>query len=627
MAKIVLRFPKCDGGEEEGLNNPGTETFKGRIGEYLARECAQNTTDAAYDGCAELRFSLLDIRVSELPCAEEVKAVLKACEDYWHADEKARRFFSKAQTFLCGKTVKVLRVSDFNTTGLSGSDDDKQGKWYGLVRSSGVSNKGQGAAGSFGIGKFAHFAASGIQTVYYATRADEGPAFQGIVRLATYLDSNGDKKRGTGYICKHDPNDNNVPFQSLRNDEIPRMFCRTERGTDIYIPAYLPAYDEPSRWSEKLLFSIINNFWLSVHLEKIRFRIGDTVIAKSNIDEIVHKYKYYPEFEAERFYDAYRNGQVFRKYIDDLGEVEFRITERKHTHNPPVAYARASGMTIGTWGYFRSRKPFSGVFICHGKEGNEILRQMEPPRHDSWDPNRRADGQTIINAIKAWIRECITEMFPVGEADRFELDALSRYLPADDVATGEDSFDEAKQRDNKDGFESQPTKPQKNFSKTVVTPPNAADEEGEGRQATREHGESGGGKEGPGEGGIDPKPGDNKDTGGRPRATLEGEQKGDARTMAVRYVSCRSFYESADASYCVILRTKRAFGGRIAFAAECDDGSIAPLTIEKATFESGREIEISQDKRALEIQLEADTVTRCRIRFEEKEKMSLRIVG
>lgn len=82
--------------------------------------------------------------------------------EYWNDgnNQKTTRFFDKAIDVFNQDFIDVLRISDFNTTGLTGSDKDYNSAWQNLVKSSGVSNKGGTSGGSFGIGKSAPFACS-----------------------------------------------------------------------------------------------------------------------------------------------------------------------------------------------------------------------------------------------------------------------------------------------------------------------------------------------------------------------------------------------------------------------------------------------------------------------------------
>ena len=56
-------------------------------------------------------------------------------------------------TICNSETIRVLRISDYNTTGLLGSDKIKNSPCQDLVKSSGVLNKSGELGGSFGIGK------------------------------------------------------------------------------------------------------------------------------------------------------------------------------------------------------------------------------------------------------------------------------------------------------------------------------------------------------------------------------------------------------------------------------------------------------------------------------------------
>lgn len=65
----------------------------------------------------------------------------------------------------------MLRVSDYNTTGLKGAfSDNKITPWKSLVQGNAFSVKStDNVAGSYGIGKAAPFVVSGLQTVFYRT--------------------------------------------------------------------------------------------------------------------------------------------------------------------------------------------------------------------------------------------------------------------------------------------------------------------------------------------------------------------------------------------------------------------------------------------------------------------------
>lgn len=110
-------------------------------------------------------------------------------------------FCAKALSWTEGNELTVLEVSDYGTKGLNGADGERNGSWFGLVQSGGVSINQDDAGGAFGIGKKAPFAGSFARTVFYSTlNRSGGRAFQGVTTLTTHLDATGEKTQGAGFI-------------------------------------------------------------------------------------------------------------------------------------------------------------------------------------------------------------------------------------------------------------------------------------------------------------------------------------------------------------------------------------------------------------------------------------------
>ena len=63
-----------------------------------------------------------------------------------------RNFFKNAYEKIGAETIHMLRISDYNTSGLTGSRGLINTNWTNLTKSSGVSDKRGAAGGSFGIG-------------------------------------------------------------------------------------------------------------------------------------------------------------------------------------------------------------------------------------------------------------------------------------------------------------------------------------------------------------------------------------------------------------------------------------------------------------------------------------------
>lgn len=246
---IGWNFPKNNFGKEDGLNDPGIETFLSRPLESLAREVIQNSRDATQDISKPVivHFQLYDVPRALFPSVSEFGKVLDASADYWKDNAKAKKFFGNAKKLLNQEDISFLKISDFNTKGLAGSHEPRGRDWHKLTKSVGASDKHEGKDGSFGIGKHAPFACSAFRTVFYGTKAkeDKTVAFQGVAKLVTHLDRDNEGTQGTGYFGEKERLQ--PVFDSKGLDE---FFSRKKYGTDIYIPGFVYAGD----WQERLQF-------------------------------------------------------------------------------------------------------------------------------------------------------------------------------------------------------------------------------------------------------------------------------------------------------------------------------------------------------------------------------------
>ena len=202
-------FPSNNYGTVTGIGEASIETFKGSPYRSLSREICQNSMDARFDKNKPvvIEFSCFSIESREILDYNTLKNSINSCLEFWteQKNKKTIDFFKKAKKIIESKSVNVLRISDYNTTGLLGSDKEYNTPWHNLVKAAGVSDKEGTSGGSFGIGKAAPFACSDIRTLFYATRDIKGlSAFQGIAKLVSFREKGFFKDRdsittGTGY--------------------------------------------------------------------------------------------------------------------------------------------------------------------------------------------------------------------------------------------------------------------------------------------------------------------------------------------------------------------------------------------------------------------------------------------
>ena len=107
---------------------------------------------------------------------------------------------------------------------------------------------------------------------------------------------------------------------------------------------------------------------------------------------------------------------------------------------------------------FRGLNEFIAVCVFESDRGNELLRKMENPQHDRFEPDRlpeeeRRRGKRALTRITSWIREEISKCAaPPSEGDATDLDELAQYLP--DLQPDEE-FDAPDRKEGERGFSGQ----------------------------------------------------------------------------------------------------------------------------------------------------------------------------
>ena len=170
MKKIDWHFAYNNGGEEEGPNDSLTNYFTEKGMNSLAREIIQNAIDArsSDDAPVKVKFSLEHINVNDIPGVDTIRDVYVRSRQYYGHIDKWDKFCAEAiKEISSNKTIRILRIGDYNTRGLEGKDNDNKGSFYKLTRAVGVNSSTGVGGGSFGIGKGAPFLASKIKTILY----------------------------------------------------------------------------------------------------------------------------------------------------------------------------------------------------------------------------------------------------------------------------------------------------------------------------------------------------------------------------------------------------------------------------------------------------------------------------
>lgn len=435
---IGWNFPPNNNGQITGLNDSGIQTFLDNKVSSLARETIQNSIDAHDPKTkrpVEVHFELLNVPSSNFPNKGDFVEILRACKKRWHTFEEAVDFFNEAIEVLDRETISVLKISDYYTTGLTGSNTNIGGDWENLIKSVGASNKDPGAGGSFGIGKHAVFACTPLHTVFYGTHDIEGQkAFQGVAKLVTHENKDGFSTQGTGYFGITEKNDP-ITSENGLDEFSSELFIRNDSssGTDIFVFGFNDSDD----WKEKIIRSVLENFFVAVWEEKLIVRVADEAINKNSLGKRIEEYfsDDVPS-NCKKFYEALVSEDSYFRYLDDfegMGRIELYLLPKK-MFPKRVAMTRKAGMVVYEQGRFQTPMKFAGVFRAVGEDINKFLRSLENPSHSDWVVSRHKDEKyaaKVLGALKTWIRDEIKEVSGESLEDEYDFEGMQQYLPDD----------------------------------------------------------------------------------------------------------------------------------------------------------------------------------------------------
>lgn len=554
-----------------GPNDSGIEHFKGEPIKGVIRESIQNSLDAVDDknkknGYVEVTFEFGVLDKNDVPDIDELKRHITLCgsqySNYKKESDDALKVLSKPK-------VPYLKISDKNTKGAAGLDDDGKSDWYRLIYAPGDCDKPESSGGSFGIGKSSYFALSHARTVFFSTNdLHKKPAFIGLTRQARHNDRT-EKLLELGYLTHE-------KTKSTRTlDKIPLEFQRKEPGLDIFIVGVRGEHGENVK---EALSEVCANFYLAITEKKLIVKIKDLIgktdyiISDKTLNDVFEKHAAF----AKQSYQCFRSiqtGGVHGETLKTIGACKLHLLTNEVGLPQRIAFFRR-GMLIYL-AEFRFNLPFAGTFFCDNSDGNSLLRKLEPPEHNNWEPKRDPkNGNQAIDEIREWIRGILRKASGEGDDSAFSLSELNNLLPfSGDDSSGKKETDKG---DVKTDFPKQGRRDADiKFSELPLSVErfhDFGDEDGTGTGLGHGSGEGGGGGGGGGRGGG-------------------AKEKYDPLK-----ISSNSCANGGKGNYRVWLKSERNHAKVILrFAWIAEDGSkdyIVPLAVNDS---SGRDIKISND--------------------------------
>lgn len=438
---IKLKMPRTESDGNNGINDGNIETYKNKPMMSLTKEELQNSSDAALindkgeKSKVLVEFSDYYINRDDIPDVDRLAEVFSDEWAYWDNylknDKKAIRFLTAGRDLLKNKEIRCLRISDFNTTGLTGICQDSSA-WNNLVKNRGVSDKPTNATGSFGIGKDAAFACSELRTVFYNTyNIDDSnnEAFQGVLKLPSYKKGT-DNYVGDGYFSS--PSNNNKKMDPVfKNISLDPSFKRNETGLDKYIIGF-PKNLTSEELKSQLIAASINNYLYAFFDDKLEVRYDDIVVDRNHLDKIFEIY--------DKDIDSYtKDNYLTLKEPDKISEISvfedndvviyaklFKGANRK------AAITRQSGMKVFDLNRIDSRIEFSAVIVLRGNEVNGFFKKLENPEHTNWAIDRAENKAEVKRRQKIFVDELkkiIKELHQANYETAIDADGVSEYLP------------------------------------------------------------------------------------------------------------------------------------------------------------------------------------------------------
>ncbi|MBQ9265737.1 MAG: hypothetical protein IJ186_01520 [Bacilli bacterium] len=450
--KTILYMPKTEWTGIDGINDGNIETYKNNPMLSLTKEELQNSTDNAgknEDGTYKkviVEFNDFVLNPSEDLAEydfESIKSVFNDEKIFWdhymENDKRAVEFFEKGLSIFNSNSIRCMRISDKNTTGLNGVGIDKSSPWNNLVENKGVSDKLGNKGGSFGIGKDAAFASSQVRIVFYNTVNEEGvSAFKGTIKLPSYR--KGDLQY-IGHGSFSNPNEVKDPvFESVSLD--PHYSRDGAIGMDKFILGFKDDISSEDL-RDAIVTSSIDNFLYAFMDNKLEVKYGDLVINSETIDDLINQYKLTEENKEDGKSHLSNLTVEYYQTIKEYDEkLSIKILEDDDVEifvklNPlgcrRAAIVRQSGMKVFDKDRLNARIGFSAVVILRGDAVNEYFKKnLENTEHTQWSLDRAKDPkeanryqQTIFKAIK----DTIVKLHEENMEASIDAEGVSEYLP------------------------------------------------------------------------------------------------------------------------------------------------------------------------------------------------------
>lgn len=477
---IKWRFPEGNYGKRRGISSAEFETFKKDPFKSLAREILQNSIDASYSNeePVKVEFNEFEIDRDDIPGIDEFEIELNNCLESWIGDNNCKNVYQNMLNEIRKNKIKCLRISDFNTTGLTGIErnniDDNH--FLALTKGTGISKKKPGiSGGSKGVGKYAAYGTSRFSLIFYSTKTIDG--YEGSIGVAELVSSEikgntdiHDWTQGIGFYSK---NQFNAPLNEMLN--LDPSFTRKECGTDIFIIGFKTT----ENWEKEVINKLMDSFLVSIYFRKLEIKINDIIINNKNLKEIVFSeliaLKEKPNIISQyrlisnenndvKIYDIETGYGILNLYVLPLTKNEEDVATHK------CAMIRYPFMKIKTIN-LSSNIRASALCIIKDNDLGQILLNIENPEHTSWeykrieDSSQRNEIKLTMDYVNQQIQDIVIKCMQSGDVKELDPSGAGDYIPG--IDSGEN---EGINKDNSNGQDKCIVKPSR-LNKTTSKKP------------------------------------------------------------------------------------------------------------------------------------------------------------
>jgi hypothetical protein len=451
---ININFKQVDEDVDIGINDAGFETFSHSKRIAIARELSQNSGDAGVEDLrpVEIDFNLENIKTSEFPDIKNFRRNINECisDNKKNKRSDAVEALEEAKKTLDEDYLKLLIVSDRNTTGVKGPFN-KGTPFFTLLKSKGVSVKpDENAAGSFGIGKNAPFAVTPLRTVFYASRFEnkDGESeylTMGKTVLTSFKDSNSSFKDSEGFW-----GNDGKPICEMSN--LPKWLHKEDNGLKVIIPGF--EIDDPTEWIWSFTLILIINFFTAIIDKRISFNLNQkqikinaetikTLFYKEELKNASINLNYKTELkQAQKFFEVLTSPDKHSSIVNINNFGKFKIEILLSDDGLKKVLFTRNGICIANSLAHHKLKHFqetSGFYAIvrpeqpYG-EASKNLRELETPQHNAFSIDRIRNNEKRkifrqgIDKLHNEIRVKINAIAGIKYDKISQLDELNKYF-------------------------------------------------------------------------------------------------------------------------------------------------------------------------------------------------------